>query len=404
MTDSAGAGDHTRGLWILIGARAVSAAGDDAAMVALLLIGQRTGASGVAAILIAWTLPAVAVSQVTGPLVDRALGRGLLAWTSMGQILLCLALSTARGFVPVLILAGLLGATQMVTNVGWQALVPRLAAADRIGRAVSWLHSSTTLGGMVGSLVGGLLIERSGSVRAVFLVDAASFAVLALGALAMGRRPGSGTAPGSGDHGTTGGWTVLRRDPILGPLTIGLLAFIVVGEVTTVVEVGLVIGPLHGSAFAFGALSALFGLAVVVGSLVSGRRPRTDAEQARLAVTAAVVLGSATTLAGMAPRLVVFGIVWAIAGISLGLLNASASTLVLTRVPQSSRGRALAAVQGASRAASLLALLVGGAAGSVLGPRATFVAAGLGALAVAVAVGRSLHARAEGSPGPQVER
>ena len=115
----------------------------------------------------------------------------------------------------------------MVTNVGWQALVPRLVAADRIGRAVSWLHSSTTLGGMVGSLVGGLLIERSGSVQAVFLMDAASFAVLALGALAMGRqRRGPGAAPESGDHGTTGGWTVLRRDPILGPLTIGLLAFI----------------------------------------------------------------------------------------------------------------------------------------------------------------------------------
>lgn len=404
MTDSAGAGDRTRGLWILIGARAVSAAGDDAAMVALLLIGQRTGATGVAAILIAWTLPAVAVSQVTGPLVDRVLGRGLLAWTSVCQILLCLALSTARGFVPVLILAALLGATQMVTNVGWQALVPRLVAADRIGRAVSWLHSSTTLGGMVGSLVGGLLIERSGSVQAVFLMDAASFAVLALGALAMGRqRRGPGAAPESGDHGTTGGWTVLRRDPILGPLTIGLLAFIVVGEVTTVVEVGLVIGPLHGSAFVFGALSALFGLAVVVGSLVSGRRPRTDAQHARLAVTAAVILGTATTLAGMAPSLVVFGLVWAIAGISLGLLNAGASTLVLTRIPESSRGRALAAVQGASRAASLLALLVGGAAGSVLGPRATFVAAGLGALAVAVAVGRSLNARAD-SPGPQVER
>jgi MFS family permease len=82
-------------------------------------------------------------------------------------------------------------------------------------------------------------------------------------------------------------------------------------------------------------------------------------------------------------------------GFGAGMLNAATSTLVVTRSAELVRGRVIAALSGTARAASLLALLLGGLAGALLGPRATFVVAGSGC-AVAAVVSAVLVIRAGG--------
>jgi MFS family permease len=72
-------------------------------------------------------------------------------------------------------------------------------------------------------------------------------------------------------------------------------------------------------------------------------------------------------------------------GIASGLLNAAVSMLMVTRSAEHVRGRVIAALSGTVRSFSLLALLLGGAAGTLLGARGTFVGFGcLAALAAAV--------------------
>jgi predicted MFS family arabinose efflux permease len=63
-------------------------------------------------------------------------------------------------------------------------------------------------------------------------------------------------------------------------------------------------------------------------------------------------------------------------GLLNGILNVDVSTLLLNRTPEAARGRALANVNAMARGSALGAMALGGAAGTLLGPRATFVAAG----------------------------
>jgi MFS family permease len=92
----------------------------------------------------------------------------------------------------------------------------------------------------------------------------------------------------------------------------------------------------------------------------------------------------------------VFAAAWAIVGVANGIANVDATTLLLGRTPDFCRGRVLATVNGMVRGSSLAAMLLGGLGGTLLGPRATFVAAGalmaLAALALLVRLTRTLSA------------
>jgi MFS family permease len=74
-------------------------------------------------------------------------------------------------------------------------------------------------------------------------------------------------------------------------------------------------------------------------------------------------------------------------GFGSGLLNAAVSTLVVTRSAEAVRGRVISALGGTVRSFSLVALLLGGLVGALLGPRNTFVAGGAGCLLATVAAG-----------------
>jgi MFS family permease len=94
-------------------------------------------------------------------------------------------------------------------------------------------------------------------------------------------------------------------------------------------------------------------------------------------VLSAVALGCLLVVAGSAPELWLFAAAWAALGVTNGVVNVDVSTLLLERTPDSSRGRVLATVNGMVRASSHGAMALGGAAGTLLGPRPTFVLSGL---------------------------
>jgi MFS family permease len=102
-------------------------------------------------------------------------------------------------------------------------------------------------------------------------------------------------------------------------------------------------------------------------------------------------LAVAILTAGLAPTLVVFAVAWLVLGLLNGVLNVDVSTLLLNRTPEAARGRALANVNAMARGSALGAMALGGAAGTLLGPRATFVAAG--ALSTVVAGALVVHIR-----------
>jgi predicted MFS family arabinose efflux permease len=215
------------------------------------------------------------------------------------------------------------------------------------------------------------------------LLDAATF--LVLGAVGLVIRTTRRVEETSGSHHERRGVApfTLRSDALLWPLIAGLCALVVTGEATNVVEVFLLREILDASAVSYGLVAAMFAAGFVVGSIVAGRTV-SDGSRARRVSVAAIVLAIALVAAGLAPTLLVYAAASVVIGVTNGIVNADTSTVLLNRTPESSRGRVLARVNGMVRGSALGAMALGGAAGTLLGPRATFV--GAGALSVVLAM------------------
>ena len=150
---------------------------------------------------------------------------------------------------------------------------------------------------------------------------------------------------------------------------LGVCALVLVGESTNVVEVFLASRHPRRGDVVFGLVAAALAVGVVAGSLFAGRNAPDGVRAMRTAV-AALVLGLMLGLPPASPRPIwVFAAAWAFLGVANGFANVDASTLLLRRTPDFCRGRVLATVNGMVRGSSLVAMLLGGSAGTLLGPR-----------------------------------
>lgn len=391
-------GFRSRSIWrhrdlrLMLPARAVSAFGDGVAVVALTLrvYSQSHDPWAVTALLLCSAAPIAVLAPVAGRLVDALPFRTLALATSAWQAACCVGLAFAgpAWSVDALVLA--LQTGQVVAGPSWQALVPSILPAEEVGRAVAASQALTRLAWVAAPAAAGVAVGALGY-AAPLLADAATFLALGAAAIAIRARRGSleaaeetdGRAPFS-----------LRSDALLWPLVLGLCVLVLAGQVTNVVEVFLVRGTLGASATAFGLLGALFAAALVAGSLAAGRAG-SDAVRAHRTILAALVLALALVAAGLAPTVAVFALASVLIGVANGALNTDVGSLVLARTPERARGRVLATVNGMTQSASVGALALGGLAGTLLGPRLSFVVAG-GAMA-AVAVGLLARGRIAGA-------
>ncbi len=374
-----------RDLRLMIPARAISAFGDDMALLVLTLrvYADGRGPWSITILLLCATVPIVVLAPVAGRLVDTAPFRTLASVAAVWQAACCVALAFADPLWLVYGLVVVLQLGQVVANPAWVALVPEIAEPDEVGHAMGASQSLSTLAAVAAPALAGVLAGAFGY-GTPLLVDAATFAGLAAAALAI-RATRRHAPAGEAVSGERPAAFSLRKDALLWPLVLGICALVLVGESTNVVEVFLLRGTLGAGTVVFGLVAAVLAVGVVAGSLVAGRNAPDGVRAVRTAV-AAVVLALMLGLAGLAPVVWMFAAAWAIVGVANGVANVDASTLLLSRTPDFCRGRVLATVNGMVRGSSLAAMVLGGLGGTLLGPRATFVAAGVLAAVAAVAL------------------
>ena len=370
----------------MLPARALSAYGDDIALVVLTLrvFADGLGPWSITGLLLCAAFPAVVLARPAGRLVDAAPFRTLAVVTALWQAGCCVGLAFATPLWSTYLLVLLLQTGQVVALPTWSALIPRIAEPDEVGRAVSSSQAMNTVFGVAAPATAGLATAWLGY-GAPLLLDAATFLVLAATGILIQASRGPARADTAHGARPTPASFSLRADALLWPLILGMCALVLVGEVTNVVEVFLVRGTLGASPAVFGLVGALLGAGIVAGAIIAGKAA-SDAGRAVRAVTSAIAIGLLLVVAGVAPTLWVFGLAWAILGVGNGIVNADVSTLLLTRTPEHARGRAIASVNGMARGASLGAMALGGLAGAVLGARPTFVIAGALAAAVSAVV------------------
>nr|WP_277949927.1 MFS transporter [Bailinhaonella thermotolerans] len=203
----------------------LSVAGDSFSYIALPLLvlhatgsvtqmGLLTGVGGVAA---------VVAGIFAGHLVDRYDRRRLMIGADLVRALLYAAVPVAWAFSPqvwlLYVVVPLGAALGKVFQVAYVTAIPALVEKERITEANGRLYATYSGAAVAGPMLAGVLSASAGPVAAV-AVDAATFAVSALGLVFVRLRASGASEPARG--GFLAGVRFLWRHPVLRPLTLAL--------------------------------------------------------------------------------------------------------------------------------------------------------------------------------------
>jgi MFS family permease len=400
------AGD--RDVRLIVTAVGISALGDILLWIPLTIHIQEMTDSGiaVAALMLCLWSPVVLLAPLSGLLVDRRETRGLLVVASLAQAAITVGLALAvDSLAAILVLAALLGTGFSVAQPAEFALVP-VIGGERLTEVNGYVETARYAGLTAGPLVGGAL-AAAGGVELALLVNAATFAVVAIaGWLLHARRP-PGTHDAEAGRARDGAAYLFRERTlaiVIGVVFVSLLFM----SATITAEVFYLREDVGVGDFAYGAIFACWTVGMMIGALVVSRRVATAGLGTAILVAVAVQgagvgLPAAWVAAGFAAAM------WMLGGVAHGTKNVLARTLIQSLVPDHVHGRAFAAYNGIRNGAELFALAGGGILVAAIGARATLALAGVVPVIAALA-GLVVYRRrpepeptTEAVPGPMPE-
>jgi predicted MFS family arabinose efflux permease len=395
----------------------LSGLGDFVAVVALTLRVQEATDSGfaVAALLVAAGLPILLFNPIAGWLVDHREARTLLSVVAALQVVVAVALAEVESTAATIALVFVLNCGLAVERPALFALIPRIVGEASAGRAYAWFESVKYAAFALGAVIGGVVTGALDS-RAALLIDAATFALTALAALAIRTRraPAAGTPAtavtvratdtadppeAGGARAFTAGIRLLTADRVLRATTLVVVAAVVFGGIDNIAGVFLARDSLGAGAAGYGALAGSWGVGMIAGAALAGRRARLHTA-AMGVLLATALMGAAIAATAASPHITLAVVCFLLGGAGNGYENVAMRVLLQGRVPDALRGRAYAAFQGVVAPADFIALALGGALIQLVGPRPTFALAGAGTLvAVAAVVPTMRRARDAAMPG-----
>jgi MFS family permease len=383
---------RNRDFAVSVAGRCASRFGDEAAVVALTLRLQSSGAHPylVAVLLAAGLVPMIAAAGLAGRVADSVDSRRVLVTASVAQACCCVPLIFIHQAAAMIALVALLGTGAAFSQATWQALIPRVAGEQNIGAAMALQQAAFTFSTILAPAVAGLLAGSFGT-GVPLALDAVTFGAMAVAALGVRTRRGRIEVHGATRPERASGWTALRRDAVLAPLVFGLAAFMLLGMMVNVVGVFLVRETMHASAAWYGGLEATTMVGLAGGVLVCGWIG-TDAGRAWAVADGAALMSLALLGYGTAPAVLVLVPLSVLCGVGNGIVNVCVSTLVATRTEERLRGRVAAALGAILNTASVVSLAAGGALAAVLAPRQVYLLAGaMGCAVTAVLAARLRH-------------
>ena len=367
---------------LLIAGQAASTVGDACYAVALpwFVLAHHGGPGALGTVLGSYGIARAVAMPIGGALCDRLGARRVLLAVDVGRAILVGLLAVdavlnGASLVVLSLFSALIGAGQGTFVPGSFALMPAIAADDRLQRANAALAGALQAGSLIGPMIGAALMSASGPAAAL-AVDAVTFAV---SAATLARMPDGATAERLTADRSLRPRAVLTAIPALPTLLIVVLA----GNLASAGLFGVALPVLahqHFGSSGYGlVLAALAGGAVlgtIVGATVHPQRPAVTAGVLLLAQNAALALVPVGGLAGAA-----------VAGVAFGALNGVGELVIVTALqrwfPPALRGRLMGLVMLASAGAYPVSVaLISGLIDGV-GVRAAF---GLGALGTALAV------------------
>ena len=301
-----------------------------------------------------------------------------------GLVLAFLAVTSGQRLWLLYLIAFTQSAVGTFFNPARATLLAELLPAERLLAANSFFDMSRVVAGLGGVALAGFLASVD-SIAAVFLIDAATFAMsaaLIARVAAPPARPRGARSRFLRDLGD--GLGLIRRSRVVvGVITVGSVAMFGLGAVN-VLLVPFVVGDLGASEAWFGGLEAamvvaMVGSGAVVAAAAQRIKPMTLINAGAVGLGAAVA-GLALTQAAWQLLPLMFA-----AGACVTPLQAAVTTLLQTTVPRELRARTQAAFATVVSGANLASMSLAGAAAAVAGVRGVLVGAGFIVVSAGVA-------------------
>jgi len=371
-------------LWI---GQGTSFVGDAVSMVALVvLVVQVTGsATAVGGALVARLLPTI-LSPLAGVLADRVDRRRVLVASDLARAVLVLGLVFARDLATIYILVFLMGLARTIFNPTVRAAFPSVVGGGDLTRANALIAGTFSTSIMVGPVLGGLLVASIG-VDAAFLADAVTYLISAI-LLSTVPLP----HPSRDSEEEEGFVRELRSgfDYLLGarvPLAIVVGAFLTILTINATVpaEVFLAKETFGTGDAGYGLLVSLWGGGMVLGSAMMA--VLGDRINLVLLYFLSIFVGaSALVGTGLAPAFVLALGALTVEGVATGIDNVATDTILQKRVPEAFLGRVFSIRFLGYSAGEALAYPLGGLLVDAVGPRSTYLLAGIATAAAGLLV------------------
>jgi MFS family permease len=274
-------------------------------LVALMVLGA--GPLEMALLVVSASLAVLLVGFFAGAWVDRLRRRPLLIWADTIRAVVLFSIPAAyqigvlriEQLYVVVFVEGCLGA---LFDAAYPAYVPSLIGVDRVVEGNSKLATSSSLAEIGGPGLGGGLVQVIGAPLSI-LVDAISFVASAISlVLIRSPEPARPTRTSSTPirHEILEGLSLVRRHPVLVPLTLRSIIAHVAGSFYGVLYTIYLISDLHLSPFVLGVVISAGGVGSLVGSFFASRViTRLGLGPALIwTATGAAIVGLLTPLAG----------------------------------------------------------------------------------------------------------
>jgi MFS family permease len=356
-------------------------------MVALVvLVVQVTGsASAVGGALVARLLPTIA-SPLAGVIADRVDRRIVLVASDLARAVLVLGLVFARDLATIYVLVFLMGLARTVFNPTVRAAFPSVVGGGDLTRANALISGTFSTSIMVGPALGGLLVASIG-VDAAFLADAVTYLVSAIllstVPLPYPRRESEEEAGFVRELRSGFGYLLGTRVPLA--IVVGAFLTILTINATVPAEVFLAKETFGAGDVGYGLLVSLWGGGMVLGSAmmaVLGNRINL----VLLYFLSIFVGASALVGTGLAPAFILALGALTVEGAATGIDNVATDTILQKRVPEAFLGRVFSIRFLAYSAGEALAYPLGGLLVDTVGPRSTYILAGIATAAAGLLV------------------
>jgi MFS family permease len=366
--------------------QAISFVGDAVSMVALvILVVQLTGsASAVGGALLAHLLPTFA-SPLFGVLADRFDRRVVLVASDLVRATLVLGLVFVRDLVLIYGLIFLMGFARALFNPTIRAGFPSVVGEGDLTRANSLIGGTFSASVTVGPALGGLLVAAVG-VSGAFLLDAATYLISAglLSRIPLPRPQREEEEVGVFRE-LRSGFSYLAGARVPLAVIIGAFLTVLATDLAIPAEVFLAKGTFGAGDVGYGLLVSVWGGGMVLGSALMA----VLGDRLRLLPTyflGIFVWALALAGTGLSPTFVLALGMLAIAGAANGLDNVVTDTILQRQVPDTFLGRVFSVKYLGYGAGEALAYPAGGMLVDALGPRSTFLLAGIVTAAAALVV------------------